>query len=210
MAEALIPLFPLSLVLLPNATLPLHIFEARYREMMSDIIPERREFGVVWAKERGIVNIGCTATVEEVARRYPDGRLDIVAVGRRRFSVVSLDDDKAYLRAAVEFFNDDQAGDVPAGLRAKAIEEYEKLREVLGEEDRPDPDLDHPQISFGLAEWIDDTDKRQHLLAMRSETQRLEYLASILPVYTVHQERVRLAKRVAPLNGHAKNALKPS
>lgn len=210
MAEALIPLFPLSLVLLPNAALPLHIFEDRYREMMGDIVPGHREFGVVLAKDRGIVNIGCTATVEQVVRRYPDGRLDIVAVGRRRFSVLSLNDEKTYLRASVEFFNDEQATDVPPELRAQAIQEYQKLRVVIDDPDRPEPRLDQPQMSFELAEWIEDTEKRQIVLAMRSEVQRLEYLVSILPQYTTQQEHIRLAKRVAPLNGHAKHVLKHS
>src|SRR4051794_30991450 len=102
MPGLLLPMFPLSLVLLPTTPLPLHIFEDRYKEMMGMLIPERGEFGVVLTKGGGVVNIGCTATVEEVVRRYPDGRLDLIAVGRRRFNILSLDEEKAYLRAEVE------------------------------------------------------------------------------------------------------------
>ena len=81
MAMELIPLFPLSVVLLPSMPLPLHIFEDRYKEMMSEDYPAKGEFGVVFAKDDGIVNIGCTATVERVMRRYDDGRLDLLAIG---------------------------------------------------------------------------------------------------------------------------------
>jgi hypothetical protein len=57
---------------------------------------------------------------------------------------------------------------------------------------------------------IDDTDKRQILLSMRSEVKRLEYLVSVLPQYTVQQQLLRLAKRVGPLNGHAKHIFESS
>jgi Lon protease-like protein len=203
-------LFPLPLVLLPNASLPLHIFEDRYREMMGEVIPAHGEFGMVLCNDQGIVNIGCTATVEQVVRRYPDGRLDIVAVGRRRFTVISLNDEKSYLRAAVEFFNDEQANEVPAELRGRAIHAYQQLRTVLDDPSRAEARLDQPQMSFELGAWIDDTDKRQSLLGMRSETERLEYLVSVLPQYSARQQVVRLARRAGPQNGHAKHILESS
>ena len=76
-----LPLFPLQVVLLPEAELPLHIFEDRYKEMIGEVLRDKLEFGVVLANEKGIVNTGCTATVERVLREYPDGRLDIMARG---------------------------------------------------------------------------------------------------------------------------------
>src|SRR3954451_4119691 len=130
MSTQLLPLFPLSVVLLPATPLPLHIFEDRYKEMMGDVIPARDEFGIVLVKEEGIVNIGCTATVDRIFRRYPDGRLDLLAVGQLRIKVVSLDEESYNLRAGVENFNDEEASDVPVELRSKAIAAYERLREV--------------------------------------------------------------------------------
>ena len=202
MAGQLLPLFPLSVVLLPATPLPLHIFEDRYKEMMGEIIPAQGEFGIVLAKEDGIVNVGCTATVDRVFRRYPDGRLDLLAIGQRRFQVLSIDEEKSYLRASVEYFNDEEATEVPANLRLKAIAAYERLREVEKPEIIIEPKLEGPQLSFQLAQFIADSDKRQTLLALRSEVERLEYLVSILPDYTLQRERITLAKRVAPLNGH--------
>lgn len=207
MAAALLPLFPLSVVLLPATPLPLHIFEDRYKEMMRDIMPARGEFGVVLAKEEGIVNIGCAATVDRVLQRYSDGRLDLVAVGQRRFRVLSLDEEKPYLRAEVEFFNDEEAGDVPADLRQRAIVEYKRLRDVESPNVIIEPSLDSPQLSFQLGQFVSDLDKRQTILALRSEVERLQYLVHMLPDYIVQRELVRLAKRVAPQNGHAKHAI---
>ena len=104
MQQELLPLFPLPVVLFPRTPLPLHIFEERYKEMMRDVLESKAEFGVVLAGEKGIVNTGCTAIVERVLKNYPDGRMDLVAQGRRRFEIILLNDEKSYLRGAVEFF----------------------------------------------------------------------------------------------------------
>jgi ATP-dependent Lon protease len=205
MAKRLLPLFPLSVVLLPATPLPLHIFEERYKQMMSEIISTSTEFGVVLAKDDGIVNIGCTATVDRILQRYPDGRLDLLAVGQRRFRIVSVDEEKAYLRADVEYFNDEEVGDVPADLRQQAIASYEKLRAVESPNVIIEPTLDAPQLSFQLAQFVGDLEKRQMVLSIRSEVERLQFLVAMLPSYTAQRELVAKAKRVAPLNGHAKH-----
>jgi Lon protease-like protein len=107
MQETLLPLFPLEVVLLPANILPLHIFEDRYKEMIGEAIQNKTEFGIVQAGEKGILNLGCTASILEVSTQYPDGRLDIVCQGRRRFEILYLDEEKSYLRGSVSFFDDD-------------------------------------------------------------------------------------------------------
>jgi len=184
--------------------LPLHIFEERYREMMADIISANAEFGVVLVKDDGIVNIGCTALVERVLRRYEDGRLDLLAVGQRRFRINSLDREKSYLRAEVEFFNDEDAADVPTDLRHKARLAYRQLARLESEETPAEPKFELSRLSFQLAQLIDDFDKRQTVLSLRSEVERLEYIVRVVPEYVIQRQRIALAKRVAPLNGHAK------
>jgi len=205
MATDLLPLFPLSLVLVPSMPLPLHIFEDRYKEMMAEAISGHSEFGVVLAKEQGIANIGCTATVEQVLRRYPDGQLDVATMGRRRFQILSLDDERSYLRASVEFFNDDDAEAAPVRLRGQAVAAYNKLREALQEQTSIEPRLDDPQLSFQLAQFVEDLDHRQTMLGMKSETERLQFFVRSLPDYLTKRERVLLARRVGPQNGHAKH-----
>lgn len=205
MATRLLPLFPLSVVLLPATPLPLHIFEDRYKKMMSEVIAASTEFGVVLAKDEGIVNIGCTAMVDRVLQRYPDGRLDLLAVGQRRFRIVNVDEELSYLRAEVEYFNDEDAGDVPEELRQQAIAGYEKLREVESPSVIIEPALDAPQLSFQLAQFVGDLDKRQTVLAIRSEVERLRFLVAMLPGYTEQRQIAAAGKRLAPTNGHAKH-----
>ena len=104
------PLFPLGLVLFPGMMLPLHIFEPRYREMINRCINEELPFGVVLIKEGKEVGqpaiphpIGTAARITRVDRK-PDGRMDIVTVGTRRFHIEQLKHDKSYLTADVTHY----------------------------------------------------------------------------------------------------------
>ena len=204
MASELLPLFPLSLVLLPAMPLPLHIFENRYKEMMDDIIGTDSSFGVVLAKDDGIVNIGCSATIDRIVNRYSDGRLDLLAVGRQRFRIASLDQEKSNLRAEVSYFNDEDVSDIPPELSKKAAAAYRQLLQMERPDASEEPSFDPHRMSFQLAQFIYDLDKRQTVLSLRSEVERLEYLVKIMPEYVLRQERLALAKRVGPQNGHAK------
>jgi len=205
MGTELLPLFPLGVVLVPTMSLPLHIFEERYKEMMNDIVPRSAEFGVVLAKQEGIANLGCTATVERIVGRYPDGRMDLIALGRRRFKIESLDESKSYLRAEVAFFDDEQDTEPPLRLRQQAIHTYQKLADLeaqeIGESGSLEPDA---PVSFQIAQLIFDLEKRLTILSLRSETERLQYIHSILPDYLKRREQALAAQRLAPQNGHAK------
>jgi Lon protease-like protein len=202
MEQRLLPLFPLQLVLFPRTALPLHIFEDRYKEMMGEIIPEKGEFGVVMASEKGICSTGCTATVEKVLETYEDGRMDLIAIGRRRFEIQSLDDQKSYLRGTVDFFDDEEFDPIPADIRARALEGYKALREAG--EDAMEPEMADPQLSFQLAQIVPDLTFRQLLLNTRSESDRMKQLAGFLPGFTSRQRQIQHIKTVAPKNGHGK------
>jgi len=82
MSKRLIPLFPLQLVVFPRTRLPLHIFEERYKEMVGEAIRDESEFGIVLAKDGGILNAGCTVKVAKVLEMYADGRMDILTLGQ--------------------------------------------------------------------------------------------------------------------------------
>lgn len=203
MEQELLPLFPLQLVLFPKTTLPLHVFEERYKEMIGEAIAEGREFGVVQAGERGIVNTGCTATVQSVLKTYPDGRMDILAVGRRRFEIFGLNDEKPYLRGTVDFFDDEDFDPVPPETQKKALDVFEDLRELKSGEIEP-PDAKDPQLSFQLAQPVPDLDFRQLLLATRSEAERMKQVADFLSSYVPKERAVSHMRETAPRNGHGK------
>ena len=203
-------MFPLQVVLLPDAELPLHIFEDRYKEMIAEVLRDKIEFGVVLANERGIVNTGCTATVERVLREYPDGRLDILTIGRRRFEIERVNEERSFLRGEVDYFDDDVDNDdqtLPEDeSRARAIAGYNELRALSAESPLPGSETYDPQLSFRLARPIQDLGIRQALLTARSEAERLRQLAEFLPAFLIRQRRIERVKQVAPRNGHGGKA----
>src|SRR3954447_2921345 len=90
------PLFPLGLVALPQETVPLHIFEERYKTMIGECLDAESEFGIVWASDEGLRPTGCACEVTEVLERLEDGRLNILTRGTRPFRIVEQHDDLAY------------------------------------------------------------------------------------------------------------------
>ncbi len=204
MQQGLLPLFPLQVVLLPGAELPLHIFEDRYKEMIGEVLRDRQEFGVVLASERGIVNTGCTATIDKVLRRYPDGRLDILVRGRRRFEILLLNDERSFLRGAVDFFDDEQSLPPAPEVQRRAIEGYNELQALSSGGPLDPAQSQDPQLSFRLAQPVPDLDFRQSLLATRSEAERLRQLADFFPGYVTRQRRIQHVREIAPRNGHGR------
>jgi Lon protease-like protein len=97
--SSLLPIFPLDLVLLPGSPLPLHIFEPRYKEMIAECLEQKKPFGVVRASSDGVAEIGCTAEIVSVTKKYDDGRMDILTRGVERFEVIELNQDRSFLQA---------------------------------------------------------------------------------------------------------------
>lgn len=202
MSLRLLPLFPLQVVVFPRTPLPLYIFEERYKEMIGNAIRDNSEFGVVLAKEQGIVNAGCTATVDKVLQMYPDGRMEIVALGRRRFEIVQLDQEKDYLQAEVEYFDDEDVEPAAEELRAEALDHYRVLNTLDHPARTAEPDLADPQLSFQLAQGLPDLDFLHVLLRARSEAARLRELNQYLANYIPRQRNIEHIRHVAPTNGH--------
>ena len=201
MPSRLIPLFPLSVVVFPRTHLPLHIFEDRYKEMVGDAIRDSSEFGIVLAKDDGIVNAGCTVAVEKVLQMYPDGRLDILTEGKRRFEIQSLNEEKTFLQGEVTFFDDEEFAPVPTELRQLALDNYQELSRLGNAREHSSPDLADPQLSFQIAQAVPDLDFLNGLLRQRSENGRLKQLNSFLAEYLPRQRTIERMKQLAPTNG---------
>jgi Lon protease-like protein len=197
-----IPLFPLEVVLFPEAALPLHIFEDRYKEMISVCIAEKLAFGVVCAQREGLAVVGCTAEIVRVLEAYEDGRMDILCRGSKRFEIENLDNSRSFLQAEVDFFSDDGLA-APRSLREQcAALHFEALELMGGDKTQVLIDLDQP-ISFRLA-WNSPTDLpfRIELLAMRSDAERTERLVSFYTAMLPKLRRGVQASAIAGRNGH--------
>ncbi len=137
-----IPLFPLNVVLLPGADLPLHIFEPRYLEMVSRCLKEKSEFGVLLAVSKGVTRVGCTAEIIEVVKRHDDNTLDILTIGREPFRVIELFDENPLAEGLVEYLEDRESAPNPA-MRSELVGLYETCHTLIfedyPEERRPRP-----------------------------------------------------------------------
>jgi Lon protease-like protein len=203
----LLPLFPLQVVLFPGGQLPLHIFEDRYKEMIREAIKEQTEFGILLATGKGLASVGCTALVEKVLHEYPDGRLDILTHGRRRFELLLVNEERIFLRGSVEFLEDHPAeadSPVESNDRENAIAGYNECRRLSSESPLAANELENPALSFLLAEPVADLTFRQTILGAHSEAERLRLLAEYLPKHVARELHVQKVKAVAPRNGHGK------
>jgi len=201
MALRLIPLFPLPVVVFPRTPLPLHIFEERYKSMVAEAISGKSEFGMVLASKDGIVNAGCTVSVEKVVEQYPDGRMDILTRGQHRFEIVTLNEEKEYLQGEVTFFDDDSFEPVAAELREQAIARYREMGDLNEVRPQGEPDLNDPQLSFQLAQGLPDLNFLNGLLRQRSEADRLKQLTRYLIDYIPRQRATERIRELAPRNG---------
>ena len=203
----MIPLFPLGLVLLPGMPLQLHIFEERYKLMMSECLSGDKPFGIVQFDGKAIHSVGCMARITEVLHRYEDGRMDIMTLGGQRFFVKELIEEKPYTEARVVFFDDEdvvEAADAADAMDAvrvmlKELEESGFLSDPIDAAALSDPKA----LSFAIAALEGFThEERQRFVEMTSSLERLrksvEALARIV-------ERIQLTQQIEKIiggNGH--------
>lgn len=167
-----IPLFPLDTVLFPGTALPLHIFEERYREMVGECLAGEKAFGVVRAQHDHLALIGCTAKIVRVLERYPDGRLDILCEGERRFEIEGLDESRSFLQADVDFFEDDGDASTRREREECAALHFETLHLAGISGLVTHVDLNAP-VAFQLADALpSDLGFKQQLLGSRSDAER--------------------------------------
>lgn len=205
MADELLPLFPLELVLLPGAALPLHIFEPRYREMVGAAIEGHSEFGILFVRDGRAEDVGCTAIVDKVVTRHPDGRFDVLIRGVRRFRTLALDHSRAYLQAQVEYFDDEPHPPPAPGETERLYELTQRAAALTGTSIEQPLDPTDPQPSFRAAGVLPlDPAFRQQLLESLSEHGRSAELRHYLDIWIQRTEATRAAKSVAGTNGHAR------
>ena len=197
---ALLPLFPLEIVVFPGAPLPLHIFEPRYKEMIGECLAQDRPFGMVRAKENALSAIGCSARIVTVIRKYEDGRLDIAAEGAQRFEIIQVNQERAFLQAEVAFF-EDEPSTVSKNATDAVIKLHEQLFSVLGQTVEIERDADF--LSFHLAQDLPvDLDFKQTLLEMKLEAERIETLTEYYRATIPKIETSLRVRQRASGNGH--------
>jgi len=202
-----LPIFPLPLVLFPGATQPLHIFEPRYRSLLSDSLDQDRRFGIAYAapdktSDPAPGDVGCVAHIL-TTQALPDGRSDILTTGEQRFVLLEwMTTDRPYRIARVEEFSDDESDDTESeSLVSSVRKDFLRVMEAL-EQEPPELPIDPEALSFRVAASLDlDPAAKIALLSIRTTTVRLRRLAALLQPLAADAERRAVVRHRARGNG---------
>jgi Lon protease-like protein len=169
--------------------------------MIGECLAQNRTFGVVRAVEQGLADVGCTAEIVTVVKEYPDGRLDLVTEGRKRFELVRVNQERSFLQAEILLIGDEPGAPSPQQTE-RAVELHSQVLAIAGAKQdlsAADPSL----LSFYLAGSLPlDLDFKQKLLALRSEPERLTLLTSYFETILPNLQRAATARKRAGGNGH--------
>ena len=201
-----IPLFPLNVVLLPGAELPLHIFEPRYRQMVKTCLDDKTEFGMLLALPKGVARVGCTAQIRDVVKRYNDGRMDIVTVGRAPFRVVELFEKNPLLEGHVYYLEDHDSPLNPR-VQRELVELFEACHTLVFDDYPKNLEGTAPEtLSYLVASTLPmELLWKQQILELRNEADRQERLVAYLREWAPHLQKSGALRARAAGNGHGFN-----
>ncbi len=203
---ARIPLFPLDVVLLPRMQFPLHIFEPRYKLMISRCIEEKVEFGMILAANNDVATMGCTAEILRKTKDYADGRMDIATEGRAVFRLADLLHEKEYYEGIVEYVKD-ELGVLDTKTDGQLAVAFEQSQVLLFGRPWTDPSPNEPAtLAYRMAAMVPmEIEKRQSLLQTSSEQDRREIVLEWLQAFVPKLAEQQSARRRAGGNGHPVN-----
>ena len=115
-----IPLFPLKLVLLPYEKLPLHIFEPRYKRMVSNLLEHGKPFGIVLRNQNDIHNIGCSVEITKIFKKYPNGEYDLIVRGKELFNILKTDKKSDTIIGEINYLN------TPEPIKERALADLQE------------------------------------------------------------------------------------
>lgn len=204
--NTMLALFPLNLVVFPNENLNLHIFEPRYKELITNCLDERKTFGIPVFINNRVQEYGTEVKIIEVAKQYADGRMDIKTKGQRIFRLQTFANpmaDKLYAGGEVEFIEIDNEADPLEKIWFTEV--IAELYEILGL-NLATPSKDSPYLSFEYAHKIGLSQQQEYeLLSIQNEGERLRFLTEHLRQAIPVIREVERSKAIIRMNGHFKN-----
>ncbi|MDA9991774.1 LON peptidase substrate-binding domain-containing protein [Candidatus Marinimicrobia bacterium] len=169
-----IPLFPLNMIVLPFEKVPLHIFEDRYKKMISNSIANNSPFGIVSNNKGSVDTIGCTLNVTKIIKHYETGEYDLIATGKKCFQILDkIKKDNLWI-GNIEYL---QSPVTEQGSLLKSVQnKYLELLIKIGKEKDFELYMDK-EISFQFLEGISlPIDIKRNILLLENEMKRLFYV----------------------------------
>ena len=178
MKKIKIPLFPLNIVVLPYEKVPLHIFEPRYKNMISESIENDTPFGIVLNNNGSIDSIGCSLNVTKVLKHYNSGEYDLIATGVKCFQIIDKVKKDGLWIGSIEYMENPIMEDNK--ILKEVQNKYLELLVKLGKEENFDVYLER-KISYQFLIGISlPLNLKKNILLLESEHERLLYIYDLL------------------------------
>ena len=199
-----LPLFPLKSIFFPGETVPLHIFEERYKQLIQDCREEAITFGIpVFIYDQ--IAYGTEVQLVEVVNTYEGGEMDVVCVGRQAFKVISFQNHlpgKLYAGGEVEFIED--VHDATRQMKVGVLDKIKELYELMDVPFKNTP-IDKFNM-YGVIHKIGLSYEQEYqLLQMSKESERFSYIKSHLMTTIGVLKAVDRTKGAIKMNGDFKN-----
>ena len=198
-----IPIFPLNIVVFPGEKLNMHIFEARYKQLINDCVEQKKAFGIVSATDGKLREFGTLINVEEISKRYDDGKLDIKTKATKVFFVLEIIKelpDKFYGGAIVNYPNNLEH--INAKLMSKILKDVRHLHKLLNVT-KDFKKTDETLCSYDIAHHVGlSVNEEYEMLELLHENQRLEYIRRHIAKTIEVVTGVENLKDKIKLNGH--------
>lgn len=201
-----IPIFPLGIVVYPGEQLNLHIFEPRYKQLVTECIRDQKPFGIPAVINKKVNEFGTLVHIESVEKQYDNGELDIKTKGLKVFRILEVIrevPDKLYAGAIVNYPENHLRSN--RNLQKQVLAAVRELHQIL-QVSKSFPQADEQLHAYDIAHHAGlSLEEEYEMLHLFQELQRLEYLkrhlAKVIPMM---MEMERLKDRVQ-LNGHFRN-----
>lgn len=199
-----LPLFPLNIVAYPGEEVNLHIFEPRYKQLINDCLESESTFGIA-SHVLNKIELGTEVKINEVSKKYPDGRMDIKTEGLRPFEVLDFQNPwkgKLYAGGKIKFLEDIKDGEISELIEFKELvgELFSWLGEILT------PDVSAIQSVYDIGHKLGlKPEEEYRLLELRKESERLTFAMTHLKELLPALERAQQAQERIKQNGHFKH-----
>jgi Lon protease-like protein len=201
-----IPIFPLGIVVYPGENLNLHIFEPRYKQLISECHQHKKPFGIPAVIENRLQENGTLVHVSELSKVYDNGEMDIKTRGEKVFRILEVIKevpDKLYSGAIVNYPDNLEQGNIELMRRVmNGIRELHKLLNVSKDFKKPDEELNVYEVAHHVGLTLQE---EYELLGLMNELQRLEYLKRHLTKVIPMVAEMEGLKEKIKQNGHFKN-----
>jgi uncharacterized protein len=201
-----IPIFPLGIVVYPGENLNLHIFEPRYKQLITECQEQKKSFGIPTVIENKMQDIGSLVTITEVTKVEENGEMDIKTKGEKVFRILEVIKnvpDKLYNGAIVNYPDTYEQGNIELMRKVMAgIRDLHKLLKVVKEFKKPDEEIKCYDVAHHVGLSLEE---EYELLGLLDERQRQEYLKRHLTKVIPMVAGMEQLKEKIKLNGHFKN-----